>query len=188
MGTHMIVLSESFTLNTNITGFWMVFKNLCIPCLLDKSSLSIGRVYHGILTAVLIMFWFLDRIEKIHHFKSKWLDTLLDTFSSVAGSSFSKPLWSTCKANSHLIFYTFFIFKNYQYQTLLFVKSSHSSVWSALSLYCSRHPILSSAWSNDTKPPTQSKQQSWIQHLWNLSVERICESLCCSFEGQVCAP
>ena len=37
MGTHRRVLSKSFPMNTNMTGF------LCL-CVLDKSSLSIGRV------------------------------------------------------------------------------------------------------------------------------------------------
>ena len=41
-GTHLRVLSESYPMNTNMTGFrW--FSSLH-PCALDKSSLSIGRV------------------------------------------------------------------------------------------------------------------------------------------------
>ena len=44
MGTHLRVLSESFQMNTNMTGFgWFIRKSLH-PCALDKSSLSIGRV------------------------------------------------------------------------------------------------------------------------------------------------
>ena len=40
---HMEELSESYPMNTNMTGFRFFFKSLC-PCALDKSSLSIGRV------------------------------------------------------------------------------------------------------------------------------------------------
>ena len=41
MGTHMRVLSKSFPMNTNMTGFrWF----LNIFATLDESSLSIGRV------------------------------------------------------------------------------------------------------------------------------------------------
>ena len=42
-GTHLGVLSESFLMNTNMTGFRWVSKILR-PCALDESSLSIGRV------------------------------------------------------------------------------------------------------------------------------------------------
>ena len=45
MGTHPIVLSESYPMNTNMTGFRYFFENLCIlACAMGKSSLSIGRV------------------------------------------------------------------------------------------------------------------------------------------------
>ena len=43
MGTHLRVLSESYLLNTNMTGFRKFSKYLC-PCSLDRNSLSIGRV------------------------------------------------------------------------------------------------------------------------------------------------
>ena len=43
MGTHLRVLSASYPMNTNMTGFrW--FQKYLHPCALDKSSLSIGRV------------------------------------------------------------------------------------------------------------------------------------------------
>ena len=39
VGSHLVVLRESYQMNTNMTGFrW------CLdPCALDESSLSIGR-------------------------------------------------------------------------------------------------------------------------------------------------
>ena len=43
VGTHMRVLSESYPMNTNMTWFLMVYKQLCL-CDLDECSLSIGRV------------------------------------------------------------------------------------------------------------------------------------------------
>ena len=43
MGTHLIVLSESFSMHTNMTGLDGYLKSLH-PCTLDESSLSIGRV------------------------------------------------------------------------------------------------------------------------------------------------
>ena len=43
VGTHLRVLSESYPMNTNVTGFrW--FSKILLPCALDESSLSIGRV------------------------------------------------------------------------------------------------------------------------------------------------
>ena len=56
MGTYLRVLSESYPMNTNTTGFrW--FSKIFAYCALDVSSLSIGRVkglgrhgkYHKIL-------------------------------------------------------------------------------------------------------------------------------------------
>ena len=44
MGTHLKVLSESFPMNTNMTGFRWILKKSLLPCALDKSSISIGRV------------------------------------------------------------------------------------------------------------------------------------------------
>ena len=44
MGTHMKVLSESFPMNTNMTGFRCFSKIFASLHALDKSSLSIGRV------------------------------------------------------------------------------------------------------------------------------------------------
>ena len=44
MGTHLTVLSESFPLNTNMTGFRWFSKNLATKCALDESSYSIGIV------------------------------------------------------------------------------------------------------------------------------------------------
>ena len=42
-GTHLRVLSESYLMNTNMTGFrW--FKKSLHPYALDESSLSIGRI------------------------------------------------------------------------------------------------------------------------------------------------
>ena len=46
MGTHLKELSESYPMNTNMTGLDGFQKSLC-PCALDKSSLSIGRVNYG---------------------------------------------------------------------------------------------------------------------------------------------
>ena len=43
MGTHLSVHSESYLMNTNMTGFIWLQKYLH-PCALDESSLSIGRV------------------------------------------------------------------------------------------------------------------------------------------------
>ena len=43
-GTHLRVLSESYPMNTNMTGFRCFFKKTLCSCALDKSSLSIGRV------------------------------------------------------------------------------------------------------------------------------------------------
>ena len=43
MGTHLRVLSESYPMNTNMTGLRCFSKSLR-PCTLDKCSLSIGRV------------------------------------------------------------------------------------------------------------------------------------------------
>ena len=43
MGTYLRVLSESFQMNTNMTGFkW--FQKALHPFALDESSLSMGRV------------------------------------------------------------------------------------------------------------------------------------------------
>ena len=46
MGNHLRVLSESFLMNTNMTGFrcFSVFIKSLHPYSLDESSLSIGRV------------------------------------------------------------------------------------------------------------------------------------------------
>ena len=42
MGTYLRVLSKSYPMNTNMTGFgW--FSKIFAPCALDESSLSIGR-------------------------------------------------------------------------------------------------------------------------------------------------
>ena len=43
MGNHMLVLNESYPLNTNMTGFRWSSKIVHL-CALDESSLSIGRV------------------------------------------------------------------------------------------------------------------------------------------------
>ena len=42
MGTHPRILSESYPMNTNMTGFRCFQKSLH-PCDLDESSLSTGR-------------------------------------------------------------------------------------------------------------------------------------------------
>ena len=44
MGTHLRVLSESYQINTNMTGISMIFRKSLHPCALDESSLSNGRV------------------------------------------------------------------------------------------------------------------------------------------------
>ena len=41
MGTHMIALSETYLMNTNMTGFDVFLRYLCLS---DAHSLSIGRV------------------------------------------------------------------------------------------------------------------------------------------------
>ena len=43
MGMHLRVLSESFLMNTDMTGY-NGFQKTLRPCALDESSLSIGRV------------------------------------------------------------------------------------------------------------------------------------------------
>ena len=43
MGTHLRVLSESYLMNTNMTGK-DDFQKYLRPCALEESSLSIGRV------------------------------------------------------------------------------------------------------------------------------------------------
>ena len=43
MGTHLRVLSASFPMNTNMTGF-RIFQKSLRPCALGESTLSIGRV------------------------------------------------------------------------------------------------------------------------------------------------
>ena len=45
MGNHLRVLSESYLMNINMTGFrW--FSNIFASSALDESSLSIGRAKH----------------------------------------------------------------------------------------------------------------------------------------------
>ena len=56
MGTHLKVLSESFPMNTKMTGFDDFQKSLR-PCALDKCySLSIGRVKDLHLTSPVIIY------------------------------------------------------------------------------------------------------------------------------------
>ena len=43
MGSHLRVLSDSYPMNTNMTGFQR-FSKISGPCALDESSLSMGRV------------------------------------------------------------------------------------------------------------------------------------------------
>ena len=50
MGTHLRVLSESYPMDTNMTGFKGFSKNFAKPVFLDKGSLSIGRVKHPKIT------------------------------------------------------------------------------------------------------------------------------------------
>ena len=62
MGTHLIVLSKSYAMNTNMTRLRWIQKSLH-PCALDKSSLSIGRVNillnsRGDLSIYIIIFQF----------------------------------------------------------------------------------------------------------------------------------
>ena len=47
IGTHLRVLGESYPMNTNMTGFKWFSKSLC-HCVLDESSLSMGRVFEKI--------------------------------------------------------------------------------------------------------------------------------------------
>ena len=44
MGTHLSVLSESYSMNTNMTGRKKKIQKIFRLCALDESSLSIGRV------------------------------------------------------------------------------------------------------------------------------------------------
>ena len=43
MGIHLLVLKESYSMNTNVTGL-DVFRKSSHPCALGESSFSIGRV------------------------------------------------------------------------------------------------------------------------------------------------
>ena len=58
-GTHMRVLSDSFQMNTNMTGFRWFSKSLC-TCALDESSLSTGRVKVLLLVCVDRKHWTAD--------------------------------------------------------------------------------------------------------------------------------
>ena len=51
MGTHLRVLSESYPINTNMTGFRTLdgFHYSLPPCALDESSFSIGKVKGNII-------------------------------------------------------------------------------------------------------------------------------------------
>ena len=61
MGTHLIVLSESFPMNNNMTGFsWFSLH----PCALDKSSLSFGRV--KVIVNGLLHYYHIDCVVKSH--------------------------------------------------------------------------------------------------------------------------
>ena len=46
MGTHLIVLSLSYQMNTNVPGL-RCFSKFLSPCVLDESSFSIGRANKG---------------------------------------------------------------------------------------------------------------------------------------------
>ena len=52
MGTHMLVLNESFLMNTNMTRFKWFFRESLHPYDLDASSLSIGRILKVSLTCM----------------------------------------------------------------------------------------------------------------------------------------
>ena len=65
MGTHLRELSESFPMNTNITGFIWFSKNLLHPCAFNESSLSIGKGYRQ-----LIMFIF--SVSALDFPKKQW--------------------------------------------------------------------------------------------------------------------
>ena len=64
MGTHLRVLSESFPMNTNMTGFrcFSHFFLFLRSCALEESSLSIGRVISVLSDLVLIL-----RFSFSHH-------------------------------------------------------------------------------------------------------------------------
>ena len=47
MGTRLRVLSESFPMNTNLTGLRWFFRKKIHPCASDESSLNIERVKVG---------------------------------------------------------------------------------------------------------------------------------------------
>ena len=47
MGTHLRLLSESYQMNTNMTGFRWFSKKSLHPCNLDESSLSICLTLPG---------------------------------------------------------------------------------------------------------------------------------------------
>ena len=75
MGTYLRVLSESYLMNTKMTGF-RGFKKSLHPCALDESSLSIGRDIYVILHLIsrhknkLKFNWKL--IKSRHYFCSKF--------------------------------------------------------------------------------------------------------------------
>ena len=57
MGTHLRVLSERYSMNTNMTELrW--FSKIFVPCGLDESSHSIGRakLLPDVLLTIVIMF------------------------------------------------------------------------------------------------------------------------------------
>ena len=44
MGTHLRILSEGYTMNTNMTGFIDGFQESLHPCVLDESSPNVEKV------------------------------------------------------------------------------------------------------------------------------------------------
>ena len=44
MGTHLRVFSESYPINTDMTGFGLFFLNLCIPVLWMKVDVALEGV------------------------------------------------------------------------------------------------------------------------------------------------
>ena len=59
VGTHLTVLSESYPMNTNTTGF-VIFKQCLRSCSLDECCLSIGMVKDPECNIEIVMNHFLE--------------------------------------------------------------------------------------------------------------------------------
>ena len=71
MGTHLRVLSESYPMNTNMTGFRKLKKTLH-PCALDECRLSIGRVKCHVYRVIYIIENGSDDLTNVIYFMNLW--------------------------------------------------------------------------------------------------------------------